>query len=72
MSENQTEKAGIRIVYTLERSENDMTIVIVGMRADMEVYREASKRLGAGAVRGRGKAAPRAVDPHGREEKSGE
>ena len=39
-------KAGGRIVYKLERNEQDMTIVIVGMRADLQVYREAAKRLG--------------------------
>ena len=39
-------KAGIRIVYQLERTETSMTIIIIGMRADLEVYREAAKRLG--------------------------
>ena len=39
-------KAGIRVIYTLERSGQDMTVVIVGMRADLEVYKETAKRLG--------------------------
>ncbi len=39
-------KAGIRIVYKLERTELGMRIIIVGMRADMVVYREAARRLG--------------------------
>ena len=39
-------KAGVRIVYTLERTAKSMNIVIIGMRADMEVYKEAAKRLG--------------------------
>ena len=38
-------KAGIRIVYTLERTEQGMTIVVIGMRKDEEVYREAARRL---------------------------
>ena len=38
-------KSGIRIIYTLERTEQGMTVVIVGMRADSEVYREAARRL---------------------------
>lgn len=39
-------KAGIRIVYQLERTGTSMAIIIVGMRADLEVYREAARRLG--------------------------
>ena len=39
-------KAGIRIVYTLERTELGMEIVIIGMRADLDVYRKAARRLG--------------------------
>ena len=35
---------GIRVVYKLERVRNSMTIVIVGVRSDMEVYRAALKR----------------------------
>ncbi|WEV69888.1 type II toxin-antitoxin system RelE/ParE family toxin [Bifidobacterium sp. ESL0775] len=36
---------GIRIVYSLERIGKTMTIVIVGVRDDEAVYREAAKRL---------------------------
>ena len=39
-------KAGIRIIYTLERTEQGMTIIIIGMRKDDEVYKEAAQRLG--------------------------
>ena len=35
---------GVMIVYKLERSDGIMKIVIVGVRSDMEVYREASRR----------------------------
>lgn len=36
---------GIRIVYSLERVNETMTVVIVGVRDDETVYREAAKRL---------------------------
>ncbi|WEV63480.1 type II toxin-antitoxin system RelE/ParE family toxin [Bifidobacterium sp. ESL0732] len=36
---------GIRILYSLERTEKSMTVVIVGVRDDEAVYREAAKRL---------------------------
>ena len=39
-------KAGIRIVYTLERTDEQMNVIVIGMRADLQVYREAAKRLG--------------------------
>ena len=35
---------GIRIVYKLERVRETMKVVIVGVRTDMEVYREALRR----------------------------
>ncbi|WEV66358.1 type II toxin-antitoxin system RelE/ParE family toxin [Bifidobacterium sp. ESL0764] len=35
----------IRIVYSLERTEESMTIIIVGIRDDEAVYKEAAKRL---------------------------
>ena len=38
-------KIGIRIVYKLERTEQGMIIVVIGMRKDEEVYREAARRL---------------------------
>ena len=36
---------GIRVVYRLERVDDVMTIIIVGMRSDDEVYKEAEKRI---------------------------
>ena len=38
-------KAGIRIVYTLIRTETKMIVVVVGVRADEEVYETAGKRI---------------------------
>lgn len=38
-------KHGIRIVYKLERQEETYTIIIIGIRDDMEVYELATKRL---------------------------
>ena len=35
---------GIRIVYKLERIEHAMRIVVIGVRSDDAVYREAHKR----------------------------
>ncbi|MDO4280265.1 MAG: type II toxin-antitoxin system RelE/ParE family toxin [Peptococcaceae bacterium] len=35
---------GIRIVYQLVRTETKMIVVVIGMRADQEVYELASKR----------------------------
>ena len=39
-------KAGIRIVYQLERHEDRIEVIVIGIRSDLEVYREAVKRLG--------------------------
>ena len=39
-------KAGIRVVYRIQREESQMNIIIVGVRANLEVYVEAAKRLG--------------------------
>ena len=39
-------KAGIRIIYKLERTEQGMTVIIIGMRKDDDVYKEAARRLG--------------------------
>lgn len=39
-------KSGIRVVYQLVEVNGVMRIVVVGMRTDDEVYREAAKRLG--------------------------
>jgi mRNA interferase RelE/StbE len=38
-------KSGIRIVYQLVERDGAMLIVVVGMRTDSEVYREAAKRM---------------------------
>ena len=35
---------GVRIVYKLERIEHAMRIVVIGVRSDDAVYREAQKR----------------------------
>ena len=37
---------GIRIVYKLEYINNKMLVIVIGMRADNEVYEEAAKRVG--------------------------
>lgn len=36
--------AGLRIVYQLRRTENEMLAVVIGIRADEEVYDLAQKR----------------------------
>ena len=38
--------AGIRIIYKLERTEETMLVIVIGLRADNEAYRTAEKRLG--------------------------
>lgn len=40
--------AGIRIVYKLIRTETEMLIVVIGARADDEVYETAQKRTRKG------------------------
>lgn len=37
--------AGLRIVYKIERHEDRMFIVVIGARADEEVYKIADKRI---------------------------
>ena len=37
--------AGLRIVYQLRRTETSMMIVVIGVRADEEVYELAQKRV---------------------------
>ena len=37
--------AGLRIVYQLVRQENNMLVIIIGMREDSEVYDAAQKRI---------------------------
>lgn len=39
--------SGIRIVYKLVENAGIITIIVVGMRSDSEVYREAQKRRDA-------------------------
>jgi mRNA interferase RelE/StbE len=36
--------SGLRVVYALKRTETTMTIVVVGVRENLRVYREAEKR----------------------------
>lgn len=37
-------RAGIRIVYRLQRAEHGMEIVVIGMRADSAAYKSAARR----------------------------
>lgn len=37
-------KSGVRVVYKLKRDEKGMKIVVIGMRANSEVCKEAAKR----------------------------
>lgn len=36
--------AGLRVVYQLRRTESAMTVIVIGVRADEEVYELAQKR----------------------------
>lgn len=36
--------AGLRVVYQLRRTESSMTIIVIGVRTDEEVYELAQKR----------------------------
>lgn len=36
--------AGLRVVYKLQRTENAMLVIVIGVRADEEVYEIAQKR----------------------------
>ena len=38
-------KTGIRIVYKLIRTEEEMLVVVIGLRADEEVYKTAHHRV---------------------------
>lgn len=38
-------KDGLRVIYKLERTETAMQIVIIGMRSELEVYKDAIKRI---------------------------
>lgn len=35
---------GIRVVYRLQRVENQMLVVVIGVRTDADVYKEAARR----------------------------
>ena len=37
--------SGLRIIYSVRRNAQKMTIIIIGIRADNEVYKEAQKRI---------------------------
>lgn len=37
--------SGLRIVYKLEKREDNVLIIIIGARADSKVYKEAEKRM---------------------------
>ena len=37
--------ARFRIVYKLERTDNAMLVIVIGMRADNEVYKTAYQRI---------------------------
>lgn len=41
---NSTSLAGLRIVYQLRRTESSMLVIVIGVRADEEVYDIARKR----------------------------
>lgn len=40
-------KFGIRIIYKIERVEEEMTVIVIGFRRDFEVYKIAEKRIKA-------------------------
>lgn len=37
--------SGLRIVYKLEKHENEVVVIIIGARDDSKVYKEAEKRV---------------------------
>ena len=37
--------SGLRIIYSIKRDAQKMTILIIGIRTDNEVYKEAQKRI---------------------------
>ena len=39
-------KPGIRIIYQLEKTAENMNVIVIGMRAESAVYKEAARRLG--------------------------
>ena len=44
-NEIKLRSAGLRIVYQLRRTETSMMIIVIGVRADEEVYELAQKRI---------------------------
>lgn len=44
---------GIRVVYKAVEQDGEMIVIVVGARADNEVYREAAKRRNAQACKQR-------------------
>ena len=38
-------RIGIRIIYRLRRTEHGMEVIVIGARADSEVYKVAARRL---------------------------
>ena len=38
-------KSGIRIVYKIERLENEMIVIVIGFRRNLEVYKIAEERI---------------------------
>lgn len=43
-------KSGIRIIYKLEKIGEVMKIIIIGLRSDNEVYKEANNRIEEGHI----------------------
>ena len=41
---NELEASGLRVVYRLIRTETEMLIMVIGARAEDEVYKIAAKR----------------------------
>lgn len=38
-------RSGLRIIYCLERHEYQLLVIIIGARADSQVYKEAQRRI---------------------------
>ena len=38
-------KSGIHIVYKIERLENEMIVIVIGFRRNLEVYKIAEERI---------------------------
>ena len=44
LSKIKLRAVGLRVVYKLQRTESEMLVIVIGVRADEEVYDIASKR----------------------------